>query len=44
MPIKEMTNDGHICDECGTELKREISSMVCSCSIDKTGDFYRKVN
>lgn len=44
MPIKEMTNDGHICDECGTELKREISSMVCGISIDKTGDFFRKIN
>ena len=44
MPIKEMTNDGHICDECGTELKREISSMVCGVSIDKTNSFYRKCN
>ena len=44
MPIKEATNFGHMCDECGTELKREISSMICAASIDKTGSFYRSIN
>lgn len=43
MPIKEAHNDGHYC-ECGTELKREISSMVCGISIDRTNSFFRKLN
>ena len=34
---------GHMCPECGEEMKREIDSMVCR-SIDKTGDFYRSFN
>ena len=44
MPIKEAHNDGHLCDECQTEMKREVSSLVCMVSVDKTGDFYRKCN
>lgn len=44
MPIKEAHNDGHFCDNCGTEMVREISSLVCNISIDRTGDFYRKCN
>ena len=44
MPIKEAHNDGHYCDDCKTELKREVDSLVCSCSIDKSGGFYRKLN
>lgn len=44
MPIKEAHNDGHYCEICNTELKREVSSLVCGLSIDKTSSFYRKCN
>lgn len=44
MKMSEMHNDGHMCGKCGTELKREISDMVCGMSKDNTGDFYRSVN
>ena len=43
MSMKEYTGEGHMCPECGEEMKREIDSMVCR-SIDKTGDFYRSFN
>ena len=42
MSMKEYTGEGHMCPECGEEMKREIDSMVCR-SIDKTGDFYRSL-
>lgn len=44
MPIAEYTASGHFCPECGEEMYREIKSLVCGMSIDKTGDFYRKCN
>ena len=44
MPITEYHSDGHICSVCGAEMYREVSSLVCSMSVDKTGDFYRSVN
>lgn len=43
MPMKDYHSDGHYC-ECGTEMVREVKSLVCGCSLDKTGDFYRSVN
>lgn len=44
MPITEYKSYGHYCSVCGEEMIREIKSMVCGMSIDKTGDFYRKIN
>lgn len=44
MPIKEYKPDGHYCSICGKEMTREIESLVCACSVDRTGDFYRAVN
>lgn len=43
MPITQYTSEGHLCPECNTEMQRDISTMGCM-SIDKTGDFYRRVN
>ena len=43
MSMKEYVGEGHMCPECGEEMKREIESMVCR-SIDKTGGFYRSFN
>lgn len=40
MPIKEYTSEGHKC-ECGFDMKREPSSLVCGGSIDNTGTFFR---
>lgn len=42
MSMKDYHSDGHFC-KCGTEMIREVESLVCR-SIDKTGDFYRKLN
>ena len=44
MPITSYTSEGHYCPCCSTEMQREINSLVCLGSVDKTGDFYRKVN
>ena len=44
MPIKEYHADNHLCPICGEEMDREISSLVCCMSVDRTGDFFRKVN
>lgn len=44
MPIKEYVATGHICKECNSEMVREVNSLVCGMSVDKTGDFYRSVN
>ena len=44
MPIKDYTSSGHYCPSCNTEMQREVSSLICLGSVDKTGDFYRKVN
>ena len=43
MPIKEYSANNHFCPICGEEMKRETKSLVY-CSIDKTGDFYRRNN
>lgn len=43
MRITEYTSEGHMCPECNTEMKRDVSTMGCM-SIDKTGGFYRKLN
>ena len=43
MPITQYTSEGHFCPECNTEMKRDVSTIGCM-SIDKTGDFYRRVN
>lgn len=32
------------CESCGEAIERTLDSLVCRVSIDKTGDFYRKVN
>ena len=44
MPIKEYTSSGHMCKNCGTEMTREVKSLICQCSIDTTNSFYRKCN
>lgn len=44
MPIKEYHADDHMCPVCGKEMVREVSSLVCGMSVDKTGNFFRKVN
>lgn len=44
MAIKEYHADNHICPNCKKEMTREVKSLVCGCSIDSTGDFYRKIN
>ena len=44
MPIKDYHADNHFCPSCGEEMVREVSSLVCGMSVDKTGDFYRSVN
>ena len=43
MRIAEYVSEGHKCPKCKTEMKRDPKSQVCM-SIDKTGDFYRRVN
>ena len=43
MPIKDYHADNHFCPSCGEEMVREVSSLVCGMSVDKTGDFYQKV-
>lgn len=44
MKICEYSALGHKCSECNNELVREISSLVCSTSIDKTNSFFRRNN
>lgn len=44
MPISKYTSEGHMCPNCGEEMTREIKSLVCGLSIDRSGDFYRKCN
>ena len=44
MPMSEYKSEGHMCKECNTEMVREVKSLVCGCSVDKTGDFYRRCN
>lgn len=44
MPIKEYKSEGHYCPICGKEMTREVKSLVCGLSVDKTSSFYRKCN
>lgn len=44
MKMSEYTSSGHYCSVCGEEMIREVSSLVCGCSIDKTGDFYKRTS
>lgn len=44
MPISQYTSEGHMCKECNIEMVREVKSLVCGLSIDKTSTFYRKCN
>lgn len=44
MPMSQYTSKGHMCKSCGTEMVREVKSLVCMGSVDLTGDFYRKLN
>lgn len=39
MLISEYKADGHICKQCNTEMKREISSFG-SIAVDKTNSFF----
>lgn len=41
--IGQYTSESHFCPECNTEMQRDVSTMGCM-SIDKTGDFYRRIN
>lgn len=44
MKMSEYTSQGHLCKQCNTEMIREVSSLVCSCSIDKTGGFFKRTS
>lgn len=44
MPMSSYTSEGHYCSECGEEMVREVKSLICGMSIDKTGSFYRAQN
>lgn len=44
MSMKDYHSDNHFCPSCGKEMIREVKSLICQCSIDNTGTFYRKVN
>ena len=44
MPINEYVSTGHHCPICHAEMVREVKSLVCGLSIDKTSTFYRKCN
>ena len=44
MQMSSYTASGHYCPVCGEEMNREIKSLVCGLSIDRSGDFYRKCN
>lgn len=44
MKMSEYHADNHFCPICGEEMVREVNSLVCGCSIDKCGGFYRKIN
>ena len=44
MPMASYTATGHKCSECGTEMVREVKSLICGASINKCGGFYRDMN
>lgn len=39
MSMRDYKSEGHYCSNCNTELTREVNSLVCGMTIDKTGDF-----
>ena len=41
--MTQYTSEKYICSECNTEMNRDVSTMRCR-SIDKTGDFYSRLN
>ena len=43
MQMRDYVATGHMCKECNTEMVREVKSLVCAMSVDRTGDFYQKV-
>ena len=43
MSITEYSSSNHFCPSCGEEIVREVKSLVCAMSVDRTGDFYQKV-
>ena len=44
MPITKYHSDGHICPVCDAEMVREVKSLVCSMSIDKTNSFLKRTS
>lgn len=44
MPINEYHASNHYCPKCNEEMVREIESLVCGLSIDKTGDFCKRTS
>ena len=44
MRMSEYRSDGHLCNNCNTEMQRDVSSYASVLSVDKTGSFYRKYN
>lgn len=44
MPMSQYKSEGHMCPNCGEEMVREVKSLVCAMSIDKSGDFFRRCN
>ena len=44
MSMHDYVATGHMCSECNTEMVREVKSLVCGLSVDKTSSFYRRCN
>ena len=44
MPMRDYVATGHMCSECNTEMEREVKSLICGASIDRSGGFYRSIN
>lgn len=44
MPMSQYKSNGHIYKECGEEMTREVKSLICQYSLDRTGDFFRAKN
>ena len=43
MRITEYKAEGHLCPACNTEMKRDPKSLCCAMTVDKTGDFFKRV-
>lgn len=43
MRITEYKAEGWNCPNCNAEMKRDPKSLVCGMTVDKTGDFFKKV-